>query len=128
MNGKPISLIQIPEGYADWLADLKVKIHTAQQRATLAVNRELVLLYWQIGRDILDRQAKQGWGAKVIDCLAHDLRSAFPNMKGFSPRNLKYMRTFADHGQMLNLCSRLLHNCRGDIIWHFWFVVVQKQG
>jgi predicted nuclease of restriction endonuclease-like (RecB) superfamily len=61
----------------------------------LAVNRELVLLYWQIGRDILDRQAEQGWGAKVIDRLAHDLRSAFPQMKGFSPRNLKYMRTFA---------------------------------
>jgi predicted nuclease of restriction endonuclease-like (RecB) superfamily len=77
------------------LKELKERIHTAQQRATLAVNRELVLLYWQIGRDILDRQGAQGWGAKVIDRLAHDLRSAFPQMKGFSPRNLKYMRTFA---------------------------------
>ena len=95
MDSKPTALIQPPDGYADWLTDLKLKIHNAQQRATLAVNRELVLLYWQIGRDILDRQAEQGWGAKVIDRLAHDLRSAFPNMKGFSPRNLKYMRTFA---------------------------------
>ncbi|MDG5494881.1 PDDEXK nuclease domain-containing protein [Niveispirillum sp. BGYR6] len=85
-----------PEGYASWLADLKGRIHSAQQRATLAVNRELVSLYWQIGRDILSRQAEQGWGAKVIDRLATDLRAAFPQMKGFSPRNLKYMRAFAE--------------------------------
>jgi predicted nuclease of restriction endonuclease-like (RecB) superfamily len=96
MSENPISLTPPPEGYADWLADLKGRIHAAQQRATLAVNRELVLLYWQIGRDILTRQAEQGWGAKVIERLAHDLRTAFPDMKGFSPRNLKYMRAFAE--------------------------------
>jgi predicted nuclease of restriction endonuclease-like (RecB) superfamily len=95
-NSKPVGLIQVPEGYADWLAELKSRIHSAQQRATLAVNRELVLLYWQIGRDILAQQASQGWGAKVIDRLAHDLRAAFPDMKGFSPRNLKYMRAFSE--------------------------------
>ena len=92
---QPTSLTPPPAGYADWLADLKGRIHTAQQRATLAVNRELVLLYWQIGSDILARQNVQGWGAKVIDRLAHDLRTAFPDMKGFSQRNLKYMRAFA---------------------------------
>jgi len=96
MSDKPVSLTTPPKGYADWLADLKGRIHTAQQRATLAVNRELLLLYWQIGRDILTRQAEAGWGAKVIDRLAHDLRTAFPDMKGFSPRNLKYMRAFAE--------------------------------
>ena len=91
----PPSLTTPPAGYADWLAELKTRIHGAQQRAALAVNRELVALYWQIGRDILGRQSLQGWGAKVVDRLAHDLRSAFPDMKGFSPRNLKYMRAFA---------------------------------
>jgi len=96
MSDKPASLIQPPEGYADWLAELKRRIQTAQQQATLAVNRELVLLYWQIGRDILTRQAKQGWGAKVIERLAHDLRTAFPDMKGFSRANLMYMRAFAE--------------------------------
>ena len=96
MSDKPVSLTPPPEGYADWLADLKGRIHTAQQRATLAVNRELVLLYWQIGRDILARQAELGWGTKVIERLAQDLRAAFPEMKGFSPRNLKYMRAFAE--------------------------------
>jgi predicted nuclease of restriction endonuclease-like (RecB) superfamily len=96
MSDKPIRLTAPPEGYADWLAELKVRIHAAQQRATLAVNRELVLLYWQLGRDILARQALQGWGAKVIERLAQDLRTAVPEMKGFSPRNLKYMRAFAE--------------------------------
>ncbi len=95
MTDYPISLTQPPEGYADWLADLKTRIHNAQQRAALAVNRELVLLYWQIGSDILARQNREGWGAKVIKRLAHDLRTAFPDMKGFSPRNLNYMRSFA---------------------------------
>lgn len=96
MSHFPASLAPTPDGYADWLRDLKTRIHGAQQRAALAVNRELVLLYWQIGRDILARQAAQGWGAKVIERLAHDLRTAFPDMKGFSPRNLKYMRAFAE--------------------------------
>ena len=96
MSVKPVSLTSPPDGYAEWLADLKGRIHTAQQRASLAVNQELVLLYWQIGRDILARQADQGWGSKVIERLAQDLRAAFPDMKGFSPRNLKYMRAFAE--------------------------------
>ena len=96
MTDEPSSLIPTQQGYADWLAELKGRIHGAQQRAALAVNRELVGLYWQIGRDILARQAEQGWGTKVIDRLAHDLRTAFPDMKGFSPRNLKYMRAFAE--------------------------------
>lgn len=95
MTDQPASLAPTPSGYADWLLDLKSRIHTAQQRAALAVNRELVLLYWQIGRDILARQAEQGWGAKVIERLAHDLRAAFPEMKGFSRANLMYMRAFA---------------------------------
>lgn len=96
MNDTPARLQPAPDGYAEWLSDLKSRIHTAQQRATLAVNRELVLLYWQIGHDILERQAAQGWGAKVVDRLATDLHAAFPDMKGFSPRNLKYMRAFAE--------------------------------
>jgi predicted nuclease of restriction endonuclease-like (RecB) superfamily len=73
------------------------RYHTGfKSNAKLAVNRELVLLYWHIGRDILARQVAQGWGAKVIERLAHDLRAAFPEMKGFSRANLMYMRSFAD--------------------------------
>jgi predicted nuclease of restriction endonuclease-like (RecB) superfamily len=87
----------VPVGYADWLLQLKTDIKHAQQRAALAVNSELVLLYLRIGRDILFRQDAQGWGSKVIDRLAHDLKDAFPAMRGFSSRNLKYMRFFAQH-------------------------------
>lgn len=64
MSDRPASLTPTPAGYADWLAELKTRIRSAQQRAALAVNRELVLLYWQIGRDILARQAQQGWGPR----------------------------------------------------------------
>src|SRR5436305_9716542 len=85
-----------PDSYAQFLADLKSRIQAAQLRASITVNRELVLLYWQIGRDILDRQQRESWGAKVIDRLAADLKRVFPDMKGFSPRNLKYMRRFAE--------------------------------
>lgn len=92
----PASLIAMPESYGNWLSDLKSRIQTAQQRAARAVNRELVVLYWQIGQDILQRQAEQGWGAKVIERLSHDLRIAFPEMKGFSRANLMYMRAFAE--------------------------------
>lgn len=83
-------------GYEGFLRDLKQRIQSAQLRAATAVNMELVLLYWSIGRDILARQQAQGWGAKVIEKLSADLRHEFPEMKGFSPRNLKYMRAFAE--------------------------------
>lgn len=91
----PPPLSKSPE-YQSLLADLKQRIQEAQVRAGLAVNRELVLLYWSIGREILSKQQAQGWGAKVIDSLAVDLRRSFPDLHGLSPRNLKYMRAFAE--------------------------------
>lgn len=94
MTSKPVQ--PIPEGYAHWLAELKTRIAGARQRAALSVNQEQIRLYWQIGRDILERQSQQGWGAKVIDRLANDLQAAFPDTKGFSSSNLKYMRFFAE--------------------------------
>lgn len=86
---------QSPE-YEQLLTQLKDRIRQARVRSALAVNRELVMLYWQIGREILQRQTDQGWGSKVIDRIAQDLRHEFPEMKGFSPRNLHYMRAFAE--------------------------------
>ncbi|RKP43350.1 PDDEXK nuclease domain-containing protein [Trinickia fusca] len=88
--------VAISPDYAAWLAELKTRVEAARQRAALAVNHELVSLYWQIGQDILQRQHKGGWGAKVIDRLSRDLRAAFPDMRGFSPRSLKYMRALAE--------------------------------
>jgi predicted nuclease of restriction endonuclease-like (RecB) superfamily len=90
------ALAQLPSGYAALLNDIKARVRAAQLKAGLAVNRELVLLYWHIGREILARQKQEGWGAKVIDRLSRDLTHEFPDMKGFSPRNLLFMRAFAD--------------------------------
>jgi hypothetical protein len=92
--GKEMAMM--PADYVQWLADIKNRVLAARQRAALAVNAELVSLYWHIGRDILQRQAAQGWGSKVIDRLGRDLREAFPEMKGFSRANLLYMRAFAE--------------------------------
>jgi predicted nuclease of restriction endonuclease-like (RecB) superfamily len=86
----------LPLDYQAYLAQLKERIRSAQAKAALAVNRELILLYWQIGRDILQQQAQQGWGAKVINQLASDLKQEFPEIKGFSRTNLLYMRAFAE--------------------------------
>jgi predicted nuclease of restriction endonuclease-like (RecB) superfamily len=82
--------------YSAFLKALKDRIRKAQVRAAIAVNQELVLLYWQIGRDILERQQREGWGAKVIERLAKDLKREFPEIKGFSRTNLLYMRAFAE--------------------------------
>ena len=122
MTDQPVSLTPTPDGYTDWLRDLKNRIHSAQQRAALAVNRELVLLYWQIGRDILARQASQGWGAKVIERLAHDLRTAFPELKGFSPRNLKYMRAFAEAWPDMEFVQAVL----AQLPWYHQLVLLDK--
>jgi predicted nuclease of restriction endonuclease-like (RecB) superfamily len=86
----------LPVGYAELLDSLKTQIRTAQVRAALAANRELVLTYWRIGREILERQDAEGWGSKVIDRLSADLGRAFPTMSGLSTRNLKYMRAVAE--------------------------------
>lgn len=92
----PVALIQLPESFTNWLAELKTRIQNAQQQFSLTVNRELVLLYWQIGCDILARQSEQGFSAKVIERLAHDIRVAFPDMKSVFRANLMYMRAFAE--------------------------------
>ena len=86
---------EAPPDYAAWFADLKARIHQERLRVVLASNTVMVLLYWDIGRSILEKQSAQGWGSRVIDRLAADLRESFPEMVGFSPRNLKYMRAFA---------------------------------
>ena len=84
------------QSYAALLTSIKERIQTAQVRAAVAVNQELVLLYWGIGREILARQEQEGWGKNVIPRLSQDLSSAFPEMKGLSPRNLGYMKAFAE--------------------------------
>lgn len=85
------------EEYKNFFRDVKKQIQQAQVKAVVAVNSELVILYWKIGKSILTRQKKQKWGAKIIKKLSKDLKSAFPQMKGFSERNLLYMKQFAQN-------------------------------
>ncbi len=90
------SELALSADYTAWLASLKTQIQAARSRAALAVNQELVQLYHRIGLEILAQQQSQGWGARVITRLSADLREAFPEMKGLSARNLKYMKVFAE--------------------------------
>lgn len=91
----PAPASEMPSGYGSMLTEIKERVRQARLRTVLAANASMVMSYWEVGRVILARQQAEGWGAKVIDRLSNDLREAFPDMQGLSPRNLKYMRAFA---------------------------------
>jgi len=87
--------VGLPADYPEFLAEVKTRIAAARTRAVLAVNSELIRLYWEIGREILERQDREGWGSAVTKHLSMDLRRVFPDMKGLSETNLRHMRAFA---------------------------------
>ena len=87
--------LALPDGYRELQEDLKRSVAAARWRTQRTVNSELLGLYWQLGDAVLQRQHAEGWGTRVIDRLATDLRTAFPQMRGLSRRNFVYMRTFA---------------------------------
>jgi predicted nuclease of restriction endonuclease-like (RecB) superfamily len=118
----PPSAGDVPADYASWLADLKARIRQERLRVVLTSNAVMVLLYWDIGRSILDKQADQGWGSRVIDRLAGDLREAFPEMKGFSPRNLKYMRAFATTWPD----RRIVQASLAQLTWYHHIALMEK--
>ncbi|MGH7990829.1 MAG: PDDEXK nuclease domain-containing protein [Limisphaerales bacterium] len=91
-GGKPSAAL--PVGYVNLLTDLKARVRAAQLRAVVSVNRELILLYWDIGKIIVEAQNTKGYGKQVVERLAEDLHEAFPKMDGFSPRNVWRMRAF----------------------------------
>ncbi|WP_034637877.1 PDDEXK nuclease domain-containing protein [Desulfovibrio cuneatus] len=97
-NSSKVSVLKVrgsvPADYAATLADLKERIHAGRMRAALAVNREVIDLYWSIGKTITKRQHDEGWGKSTVERLAADLSDAFPEMKGFSPTNIWRMRSF----------------------------------
>ena len=102
----PVSKTDLPHGYANLLTSLKKRIQQERIKTVLSANCAMVMLYWDIGASILERQQTEGWGAKVIDRLSFDLKEAFPDMKGFSSRNLKYMRKFAESWKDRQLMQR----------------------
>lgn len=102
----PVSKADLPDGYPNLLSSLKKRIQQERIKTALSANCAMVMLYWDIGASILERQQTEGWGAKVIDRLSFDLKEAFPDMKGFSSRNLKYMRKFAESWRDRQLVQR----------------------
>ncbi|NOZ57061.1 MAG: DUF1016 domain-containing protein [Calditrichaeota bacterium] len=114
--------VPLPSGYEELLETLKARIRSAQVRAALSVNRELVLLYWQIGKEILERQRREGWGSKVIDRLANDLKREFPEMRGLSRANLFYMRAFAEAWPDRSIVQQVV----GQIPWGHQCVLLSK--
>ena len=92
----PINNAILPSNYGETLKAIQRREHQERVRIVLSTNTALIQLYWDIGRLIVERQDREGWGAKVIDRLARDLRKSFPAMKGFSTRNLHCMRSFAE--------------------------------
>jgi predicted nuclease of restriction endonuclease-like (RecB) superfamily len=112
----------LPDSYDEFLKELKEQIRSARVRAALAVNQQLIILYWQIGKEILRRQAEEKWGAKVISRLARDLKLEFPEMSGFSPRNLNYMRQFANAYPD----EEFLHQLGAKIPWKHNCLIIDK--
>jgi predicted nuclease of restriction endonuclease-like (RecB) superfamily len=114
--------INLPDSYGTLLQDLKERIQNAQLKAAVAVNRELILLYWDLGARIIAQQNEEGWGTKVIDRLAGDLHGAFPSMKGLSPRNLKYMRAFAQAWPDVSIVQAAL----AQLPWYHNIALIEK--
>lgn len=108
--------------YINLLQELKTQINTSRIKAHLAVNKEMIHLYWNIGNQILKRQKSEGWGSKVIESISKDLRKEFPEMKGLSARNLKYMRRFADEYRDNIFVQEVL----AQITWYHNITLIEK--
>lgn len=113
---------ELPRSYAVVLDEIKKLIRTERLRVVIAANAAMVLLYWDIGRLILERQGKEGWGAKVVDRLSADLREEYPDMRGLSSRNLKYMRAFASAWPQRGFVQEAL----AQIPWYHHIALLEK--
>jgi len=115
-------LAEIDTDYIDFIQDLKTWIKQERIKSILSANSALVMMYWRIGSAILAKQKEQGWGAKVIDRMSHDLKAEFPDMTGFSPRNLKYMRKFAEIWPEQKIVQAAL----AQISWYHNLALIEK--
>lgn len=134
------SLDPVPQNYATVLAEIQGRIRAAQYDALRAVNRELVTLYWDIGRMIAERQQEGTWGKAVVETLAHDLQREFPGMSGFSARNIWRMRdlysTYYKNEKLPTLLAEIswshnltiLEKCKDDLEREFYIRMTRNQG
>ncbi|MEW1823815.1 DUF1016 N-terminal domain-containing protein [Arthrobacter sp. NPDC080031] len=110
----------MPKWYPDLLASVAHQIDSGRARAVSAANRELVRAYWSIGCELLARESQEGWGSRVVTRLSADLKERFPEARGFSPRNLRYMKALAAGWPDITCCRRRLQHCRGATMCCCW--------
>ncbi len=113
---------QLTNEYTNLLQEVKERIRSAQYEALKAVNKELINLYWDIGKMIVERQKEHGWGKSVVETLARDLQVEFPGMHGFSVQNLWYMRQF--YAEYNN--DEKLQPLVGEISWAKHLIVMAR--
>ncbi len=113
---------ELPDDYADLLLSIKKRVQKERLQAIMSANTAQILMYWGIGNDILQKQTNAGWGAKVIDRLSSDMKKAFPEMSGFSARNLKYMRKFAEAWPNREIVQRFV----AQIPWRSNLTLLEK--
>jgi len=112
----------LSKGYKELLKDIKDRVKSSQLKAAIAVNQELVQLYWGIGQSVLKKQEEEGWGSKVVEKLATDLKAAFPEMKGFSLRNIQFMVQFAKEYPDIEIVKQVV----SQIPWGHNILIIQK--
>lgn len=117
----PSDALEIPASYGEILTELKQRVRVAQLRAQRRVNTELIGLYWSIGNTILQQQAAEGWGTKIVERLSNDLRREFPEMTGLSRSNLMYMRSFATAWP-----AEVVQQPAGQLPWAHIMVLLDK--
>ena len=112
----------MPEWYAEMLDNIKQLVAEGRRQVMWTANVQMSMMYYQIGTEILKRQSTEGWGAKVVDRLSADLKHSFPEMQGFSPRNLKYMRRFAE----LWPDAQIVQRCVAQLPWRHNICLMEK--
>jgi predicted nuclease of restriction endonuclease-like (RecB) superfamily len=122
MNLEPIN----KQEYIKWISSLKDKIQSAQLKAAVSVNKEMLQLYWEIGKSISIKIAKSNWGSSVVEQLSSDLKKEFPNQKGFSRSNLFSMKQWFEFYSTSNIDIEKIQQLVGQIPWGHQLVIISK--
>lgn len=122
------NLSEISDTYLKFIEEIKAEIQKQRIAVVLNANSSMICLYWNIGKAIIKKQEKDGWGAKVIDRMAKDLKDAFPDMSGFLREISNICGNLPNAGLILNLCNRLWHKFRGEQIECCWINWIRKKA
>lgn len=115
-------LTEMSDSYLVFIEDLKKHIQKQRIAVVMKANADMICMYWNIGNAILEKQKEEGWGAKVIDRISHDIKEAYPDMSGFSPRNIKYMRKFAEAWRDYKIVQQVV----AQIAWRSNILLLDK--